>query len=80
MLERTAKVLGLTSVSGVSFNDSGSIASWATGSVAFVSGLTDPVTGGKVMGGVSGGRFDPLGTYTREQAIATALRLFHCAG
>lgn len=79
MLERTAKVLGLSSGSGASFTDSTSIASWATGSVAFVSGLTDPATGGKVMGGVSGGRFDPAGTYTREQAIATALRLFHCA-
>lgn len=80
MLERTAKVLGIASSgSGVSFSDNGKIASWATGSVAFVSGLTDPATGGAVMGGVGNGNFGPTGTYTREQAIATTLRLFHCA-
>lgn len=79
MLERTSKLLGITSSgSGLSFTDSGKIASWASGSVAFVSGLTDPTTGGAVMGGVGNGNFGPTGTYTREQAIATTLRLFHC--
>lgn len=79
MLERTAKLLGLSSGSGLSFTDSGKIASWASGSVAFVSGLTDPTTGGAVMGGMGNGNFGPTGTYTREQAIATTLRLLHCA-
>lgn len=78
MLARTAKLLGLSSSESINFADSGKIASWASDSVAFVSGLTDPTTGGRVMGGTGSG-FSPLGTYTREQAIATALRLFHCA-
>ena len=29
--------------------------------------------------GVGGGAFDPLGPYTREQAVLTALRLFRWA-
>lgn len=78
MLERTAKVLGISSNgTGMSFSDNA--ADWAKSSVSFVSGCTDPVSGSSVMGGVGNGRFDPYGTYTREQAIVTTLRLFHCA-
>lgn len=78
MLTNTAKVLGLSSQNGETFSDGDQIADWAKEGIAFVSGLTDSVSGGKVMGG-TGGAFAPMGSYTREQAYATALRLFHCA-
>ena len=78
MLARTAGVLDIAAGKGQSFNDASDIASWAKESVSFVSGLTDPVTGNAVMGGTGNGRFSPLGSYTREQACLTALRLFHC--
>ena len=78
MLERAAEVLGISSSStGMTFNDG--IADWAKGSVSFVSGLVDPVSGNAVMGGVGNGCFDPTGKYTVEQAIVTVLRLYHCA-
>ena len=80
MLARTARVLGLNVGTPVRFADAGKISSWAAGEVDYISGITDPGTGRKVMGGVGSQRFDPLGGYTREQAIATALRLFHCVG
>ena len=76
MLARTARLLGLSAGMGETFADSASIASWAADGVAFTSGLTDS-TGARVMGGTGGG-FDPLGSYTREQAILTALRLSRC--
>ncbi len=79
MLTRTAKLLGIPSGTGEVFADSGEISSWASESVAFISGVTDPTTGGKVMNGTGNGKFSPWGSYTREQAIMTALRLFHCA-
>lgn len=78
MLARTARVLGLNAAAGASFTDAGQAAPWAAGEIAFVSGLTDPATGKAVMEGMGDGRFDPLGAYTREQALMTALRLFHC--
>lgn len=78
MLTRTAKLLGITSGTGVAFADSGEVSPWASESVAFISGVTDPITGGKVMSGTGNGNFSPWGSYTREQAIMTALRLFHC--
>lgn len=78
MLARTAKLLGITSGTGVAFADSGEVSPWASESVAFISGVTDPTTGGKVMSGTGNGNFSPWGSYTREQAIITALRLFHC--
>lgn len=78
MLERAAKVLGITSGgSGMSFSDG--VANWATDSVSFVSGLVDPVSGSPIMSGVGNGCFDPTGKYTVEQAIVTVLRLYHCA-
>ena len=46
--------------------------------MAFTSGLVDPTTGDRVMGGTGDGDFSPLATYTREQAYLTALRLSHC--
>lgn len=80
MLARTAKALGLTGGQSASFADEGSFASWAAEGIAFVSGLTDPTTGGAVMGGTGNGSFSPTASYSREQAILTALRLFHIDG
>ncbi len=78
MLSRTAQVLDMTSGQGQRFNDENSIASWAKEGVAFTSGLVDPTTGDRVMGGTGNGNFSPLAAYTREQAYITALRLSHC--
>ena len=77
MLSRTAGLLGLTAGAGETFADGGSIAPWAAAGVAFTSGLVDS-TGAKVMGGTGDGAFSPLASYTREQAILTALRLSRC--
>ena len=79
MLTRTARLFGITSGTGVSFADAGEFSSWAAESIAFISGVTDPVTGGRVMSGTGNGNFSARDGYTREQAIMTALRLFHCA-
>ena len=77
MLSRTAGLLGLTAGAGETFTDGGSIALWAADGVVFTSGLVDS-TGAKVMGGTGDGAFSPLASYTREQAILTALRLSRC--
>ncbi len=81
MLARTARLLGLTAAgAGETFTDAATIDGWAAESVAFLSGLSDPATGNKVMGSVGGGAFDPKGAYTREQACMTMVRLFHAVG
>ncbi len=77
MLSRTAGVLGLTAGKGERFTDAAGIAPWAVEGVAFTSGLVDSA-GARVMGGTGGGGFSPLASYTREQAILTALRLSRC--
>lgn len=77
MLARTAKALGMSAGVGENFADAGDFAPWAADGIAFVSGLTDPTTGGKVMGGTGSGGFSPTAPYSREQAILTSLRLFH---
>ena len=70
MLTRAAKVLDLTAGgTAAAFADSGDVADWAREPVDFVSRLG-------VMGGVGNGKFGPTGTYTREQAMLTMLRLF----
>lgn len=79
MLARTARLFGLKPAGGETFGDTQGLPDWAAESIAFVSGLSDPSTGSKVMGGTGGGNFSPLGGYTREQAALTALRLYHCA-
>ena len=79
MLARTARILGVTTENKGSFTDTQQFASWAADDIAFVSGLTDPITGGKVMGGMGDGTFAPAAFYSREQAILTTLRIFHCA-
>ena len=78
ILSRTAQVLDMTTGKGQSFNDEAQIASWAKESVAFTSGLMDPITGTAVMGDTGNGNFSPLASYTREQAYITSLRLSHC--
>lgn len=77
MLGRAGRLLGLEAKSGADFADRQDFPSWAVEGIAYVSGLTDPVSQKKVMEGTGGG-FTPKGTYTREQAIITALRLFRC--
>lgn len=79
MLARTARLLGVTTEKAGSFTDASKFASWAAADISFVSGLTDPTTGRNVMGGIGDGAFDPFARYSREQAILTTLRLFHCA-
>ena len=79
MLMRAAKVIGLAPGKAVGFNDTADLPAWAKDGVNFVSGLTDPTTGNKVMGGTGNNQFSPQATYTREQAYLTMLRLFNCA-
>lgn len=78
MLSRTAKLLGLTSGSGETFSDITQISDGMREGIAFISGVTDPTTGSKVMSGTGDGKFSPAATFTRQQAIITVLRLFHC--
>ncbi len=79
MLMRAAKVIGLAPGEAVAFSDTASLPAWAKDGVDFVSGLSDPTTGNKVMGGTGNNRFSPEATYTREQAYLTMLRLHNCA-
>ena len=53
----------------VSFTDRADIADWALEDVALMSQLG-------IMNGVGDGRFDPLGTYTKEQCFISLLRLY----
>lgn len=70
MLTNAAKVLNQT-VSGAeaAFADASSIAAWAKPSVSFVSSAG-------VMNGTGNNSFSPLGTYSRQQAFMTIVRLF----
>lgn len=75
-----AKILAITaSLAGIDaegdpidFADSNEIRIWAKEYVDFVS-----ATG--IMGGIGNNTFDPLGTYTVEQAIVTMLRIYNQA-
>ncbi len=71
MLMRLQRVLGhtVTETETPNFIDASSISLWA------VEGITYCYDN-DVMTGVGGNRFDPHGTYTREQAITTMYRLF----
>lgn len=77
MLARTGKLIYARTGDSETFADADRFAAWAAESIDFVSGLTDPETGGKVMGGTGNGNFSPTDLYTREQAILTSLRLIH---
>jgi beta-mannanase len=78
MLTVAAEVLGLdtTSSGTTTFADKDKFGSWASDYIAFVSSTNDKTTGKAIMGGVDGNKFDPLGTYSREQAYITMLRLY----
>ncbi len=75
MLTIAANTLGMTEPTHDPKSFSDSPASWAVEYVAFISGVRDKVSGKEVMGG-DGGRFNPVGTFTRQQAYLTILRLF----
>jgi len=79
MLQRTANVLGFTVSDGpsVDFADKNEFAGWAVNGIAFASAATDKTNGNKVMGGTGNGRFSPHGTYTRQQAFITMIRLYN---
>lgn len=69
ILSRLAAVLGHELPEGpVDYADSGKIAAWAVAPVG-------QIAAAGVMNGVGDNRFDPLSSYTREQAILTILRL-----
>lgn len=72
MLTRFAKLAGPSSTGKT---DASTFSSWAADGITFVSGLVDSTNGSAVMGGASASEFSPRGTFTREQAITTTLRL-----
>ena len=76
MLSRTADVLGIKTGSAVSFGDMDQAASWAVDYIGKVSSMVT-TDGRRVMSG-NGNGFDPLGSYTRQQAILTIVRLANC--
>ena len=77
MLYNTAKLLGTEGGEANVFADEENIASWARNAVAFISSVKDRMSGNAVMGGGGNNMFGPLGTYTKEQAILTMVRLFN---
>lgn len=79
MLARTGSVLGLTPQTALTFTDKGQFADWASESITYVSGLSDSINSYRVMTGTGNGNFSPLATYSRQQAILTSVRMFHCA-
>lgn len=70
MLQRTADLLGtVQQTQSLTFGDEAQISDWAKASVEFV-------TSCGIMNG-KGEDFDPLGTYTREQAFITMLNTYN---
>ena len=76
MLSRAADVLGIDAGSSVCFSDMDKAAGWAVDYINKVSSIVS-TDGKRVMGG-SDNCFDPLGNYTRQQAILTIVRLANC--
>lgn len=78
MLLQAAAAVGveIQPAMGLIYGDGEDIALYARPAVQWVSHMRDAVSGKPVMAGVGNGKFDPLGTYTREQAMLTVLRLF----
>ena len=74
MLANLMKALGKElDASAPAFADGGEIHDWAAAQVGAVQAAG-------IMNGVGSDRFDPLGSYTKEQSIATMLRLFRMNG
>lgn len=82
MLKRAAGILGVKDANGqpVQYIDQADIADWATGAIGFVSGMTDPTNGKRVMDGLGDGQFLPRGIYTREQAYISVQRMYNAIG
>ena len=71
MLARLANALGKPlTITASTFADTGSVSSWALEAVG-------QVQAAEIMGGVGNNTFSPKGPYTREQSIATMLRLYN---
>ena len=76
MLARTAAFLGISAAEAApSFADDDAFAPWAAEAILTVAGIRSQRSRKAVMGGVGGSRFAPAGSYTVEQAAASALRL-----
>lgn len=75
MMQRCMNVLGCSEANQQpqQFSDNYEIPRWAITAIKYISGRTD-VNGQSIMGG-SGGKFNPLGTYTVEQAILSLRRM-----
>ncbi len=72
MMQRASKILDIQpSKEPKTFSDSASFASWAMEPVNFV-------TACGIMNG-TGDKFDPQGTYTREQTFITMLNAYKAA-
>ncbi|MDR2650495.1 MAG: S-layer homology domain-containing protein [Clostridiales bacterium] len=70
MLSQTAKIFGRTLLCRpASYADRKNISDWASNAVSYAASAS-------LMSGVGGGRFDPKGNYTREQAFAVFLRFY----
>ena len=70
LLMRAAKLIsGNVEITEKTFADDENIADYAKQAVSYVTTL-------KIMNGVGDDRFDPVSTYTREQAYVTIVRLF----
>lgn len=71
MLANTIKVFGTDQIGNAvgAYRDQDSIASWAVNGVTTVSQLG-------IMSSTGNNEFSPLGTYSREQAIVTVLRVY----
>ena len=78
MLRQAAQAIGSAAfpTGELPYRDSGEIADYAREAVLWAGETADLLSGKPVMQGVGQGRFDPLGQYTREQAVLTVLRLF----
>lgn len=71
ILNNAVTSLGLTKFTNTDgFKDRKEISSWAKESVNVVCGMN-------IMSGMGDGRFNPKGTYTKEQAISTMVRLIN---
>ncbi len=71
ILMRMSECLGLTKFTGSElFTDRKDISSWAKESVSVVCGMN-------IMSGMGDGSFDPSGSYTKEQAVSTMIRLMN---
>ena len=74
MLSRLAEVMGARG-SGTVINYTDISGLWGAREISNVSTLRDGYTGNAVMGGVGSNQFSPHSTYSRQQAVATIVRI-----